>query len=168
MPINVVCPWCGHKSRVPDAIRGRTLRCTKCGADFPAEPKAPPDAQPRPARSEPTSSDAVEGVPQVPQEPWYYRYLQTMTYVFLWVNVSGIALGLLGWIIYVIDLLRGAGHTASGWSLRYAATVGLVSLPYLAALVVWLLVALMMAGWSFLALDAARNLRVIRYTAKTR
>jgi hypothetical protein len=118
----------------------------------------------------PDPFEELEEVARVPREPWFYRFLQVMTHVFLWLNVAGVVLGFCGWMLWVFFLLLGmAGVTGVGGRDALGATAAfglaglLASLPYLGALVIWLLMALMGAGWSFLALDAARNLRVIRY-----
>jgi hypothetical protein len=110
-----------------------------------------------------------------PAEPWYYRFLAVMTHVFLWGNVSGVALASLGWVGWLLFVVAGSRSPTRPPGARpgdVAVDAGPVllfltaSAPYLVGLLVWLLVALMAAGWSFLALDAARNLRALRYSAR--
>ena len=64
------------------------------------------------------------------------------------------------------DLLRFQLPVIDRFVRRVFCEWSMVTVPYLAGLVAWLLVALTAAGWSFLMLDAARNLRLIRYAAK--
>jgi hypothetical protein len=94
-----------------------------------------------------------------------------MTQIYLWVNVIGVGLGFLGWLLWIFLTLGGAAaagrHEGPGAAIFGAGLGVFLSLPWLVTLVLWLLVALMSAGWSLLALDAARNLRVMRYTKGT-
>jgi predicted Zn finger-like uncharacterized protein len=49
--MRIACPSCGAEYEVPDRLLAgpaRTLRCSRCGADF-ALPQAPPAAAPPPA-----------------------------------------------------------------------------------------------------------------------
>jgi hypothetical protein len=118
----------------------------------------------------------LASAPRMPPEPWYYRFLQVTTTVFLWINVAGVAFGFLCWLGWIVFALIGAAGLAGAPHLgeNERAMVGsavfvllLASLPYLVGLAMWLLVSLMACGWSFLALDAARNLRVVRYATRS-
>lgn len=183
---HVACPACGAKARAPAHYAGATVRCKKCGVQMilPGIPPPEPPVRsvtPPAVDDEPPGEDSLDQIgemaagPRVPPEPWYYGFLQTMTHIFLWLNVAGVVLGLLGWVLWIILVLVGAASMAGSRDAegagRAMAGAGVLfflvaSLPYLVGLIVWLLVALMTAGWSFLALDAARNLRVLRYAPR--
>lgn len=53
MPEILECPSCGRKLKVPDALLGKTVRCTDCAGTFTAEkPSAAPPPPPPPAQEE--------------------------------------------------------------------------------------------------------------------
>jgi len=180
--IHVACPACGARARAPDDYAGATVRCKKCGGQMILPGAPPPAPAPSPGLLAtqpilPSPEDSLEEVgklaeaPGLPPEPWYYRFLQTLTTVFLWVTIIGAILGLLGWLLWVILVLFGVagitGGTRDVGAGIGALLIGLfATVPYLIALVVWFLLGLMTACWSYLVLDAARNLRVMRYTAR--
>jgi hypothetical protein len=105
----------------------------------------------------------------VPPEPWYYRFLEIVTKLGLLLNLIGIGIGVcvwLAWALRFVAALATAKPDESALVDAGANFSGMAMVPYSVGLVVWLLVALTAAGWSFLMLDAARNLRIIRYAAK--
>jgi hypothetical protein len=143
-----------------------------CRFPLQVPPPAPPVQRPpdeEPPDDEPAGDDSLEQISEeaatVPPEPWYYRFLQVMTCVFLSINVTAVVGGFLCWVLWIISMLAARDGDTGGPGLANLFFLA-ASLPYLVGLAVWLLVALMTAGWSFLALDAARNLRVLRYTRR--
>jgi predicted Zn finger-like uncharacterized protein len=73
--MRIACPSCGAEYEVPDRLLaggGRSLRCSRCGADFAlpgaAAPPAPPPA-PEPAPSPEPVAAPVAAPPQVAAAP---------------------------------------------------------------------------------------------------
>src|SRR5437879_1053228 len=46
MPVVITCPACGRKARVPDAMRGLSVRCPACNATFAVAADGPSAAEP--------------------------------------------------------------------------------------------------------------------------
>jgi hypothetical protein len=177
--VGVACPGCGRKISLASHELSILIECAGCATCFvPSQlgqadaPQAPAPAEPSPNRPVSPSDgeeDDLEEIDGVPPEPWFYRFLEIVTKVGLALNLIGIGLGVCLWLLWVLRVvvaLATAKPDDSGLLDAGAAVGSMVTVPYLAGLVAWLLVALTAAGWSFLMLDAARNLRLIRYAAK--
>jgi hypothetical protein len=69
MPFATVCPSCDARLTAPDAVRGKKVKCKKCGDPFVARPAAEPDDddEARPAKSPARSRRADEDSP--PRKP---------------------------------------------------------------------------------------------------
>jgi lysine biosynthesis protein LysW len=152
------CPECGATLRLLAKNHGRAVICPDCKVRFVAE------------AADVTSPPKQEAAPsRVPPEPWFYRFLLIITHVGLWANLAGVAIGLLIWLGSMVLALVAAGSVKDSATGAFGlAAIGTFTLPYLAGLVVWLIAALTAAGWSFLLLDAARNLRQLRYAIALR
>jgi hypothetical protein len=152
------CPECSARLRLLAKYQDKEVTCPDCKERFVAEAAD--------VASTPKQEDSAS---RVPPEPWYYRFLHVITHVGLWLNLAGVAVGMLIWLGSMVLALVVAG-SAKDWTAGAfgLATIGTLMLPYLAGLVAGAIIALTGAGWSFLLLDAARNLRQLRYATAPR
>jgi hypothetical protein len=186
--IVVHCPACGARASVPDKLAGRKVQCPRCQVELPSptaagpppadwssapppvrrpalqsapEPGPTADADP-PAPQEPDSYPPLEQVGDDEPEPWYYRFIQRYVPVLLCVWIFFITLGFVGYTAMLLFIgaettkVPQLGGATAGCSLFFA---------WLALAVGYALAvcgAVFAASWLLVALDAARNLRLIR------
>jgi DNA-directed RNA polymerase subunit RPC12/RpoP len=173
--VGVACPGCGREITLASHELSILVECAGCATRFVPSQLGQADAPQAPAPAEPSANPPVspaedlEETDGVPPEPWYYRFLEVVTKVGLLLNLIGIGIGVCVWLVWVLRVVAALATAKPDESALVDAGAifsGMAMVPYSIGLVVWLLVALTAAGWSFLMLDAARNLRLIRYAAK--
>jgi hypothetical protein len=197
MAIEVTCQ-CGRVLKAPEQFAGRRGRCKGCGATLsipkpgPAPAPAPveedwPDFDPAPAddavvatvigaietEAEEEDGDdepSARGAPlthaavKPPPEPWYYGFLVTVAHWTMGIGLAGCAaVGLVGVAEILVAIAPGVEGAPTGSWLRLAVGVGTIALG--AASVVPVLLA---SAPVLLAVDAARNLRSMRYGDRAR
>ncbi len=142
-------------SALRNAANEATLPAT--GAD---EYSAPPAPAPAPAASA-FSFDGASGEAAAPldREPWYYGFIDKYVRIFMF----------LGMAVATLKLLIAEGSLIVLWQAQAFSTVLVLGMMLVAVLIygLALLALLFAAGLFLLAVDAGRNLRVIRgQTAK--
>jgi hypothetical protein len=73
MPIQTACPGCGTPCLVPDALRGKKVRCKKCQQVFLTDP---PD--PEPIEVEPVPPEEVRPAGRPPPLPAYQELIPSL------------------------------------------------------------------------------------------
>lgn len=178
MPITVHCS-CGKAISVPDSYAGRTGTCRGCGAPImvPASndaveaflipeddmmPVSRPPSPPSPIHvviaDDPVPISTGTLAYQIPGEPWYYKFLTVYASVLFWI-------GLIQFIttVLVIGLTLVLLPSANDRLERMRITVFLA--PVFISLGVLIFFWLCSAP-ILLAVDAARNLRAIRWSSR--
>jgi hypothetical protein len=98
-----------------------------------------------------TRSDLAIGAPVIhPREPWYYIFLERFTPLILWVGIVLCLVSFLGGAFYLIKVLD--------WNAVLAILLSFVFHGFSCLALVFF------AALAFVALDAARNVRVLRQT----
>jgi DNA-directed RNA polymerase subunit RPC12/RpoP len=67
MDMNITCPHCGHKCRMPERMFGQRVQCPACSRLFQAGTKSPPSPETHPVAAD--KSDSVAAAPPVRLAP---------------------------------------------------------------------------------------------------
>lgn len=159
------CPACDSDLDCPDRLTGKKVRCPKCAEPFTALAATkllPPQKINLPAsRPDPFDDDDLDDEPGVPQEPWYYGYVEKYTKVLHWLGIAlygGATLAItIGLILMAVVITAAAQNPL--WAVP-------LILPWLVSIVVCVLgLLLYMVGIAVLHMfvDTCRNIRATRY-----
>jgi hypothetical protein len=162
------CPGCGDLIKVPDADDPKAVAAVVATASqaAPSSPLMPPRQSqsvpaptPAPAAASPSSSHPppLWAAPSMPLEPWYYGVLEFFAWV--WV-VGGIGQFVVAAVVLFQSFPPTSPTTGSDLPMDTPATP---AWPLFFASCVALLGAVLSAGIVLLAVDAARNVRAIRW-----
>jgi len=96
----------------------------------------------------------------MPDEPWYYGYISTYATIIKWIAIAGVCIHLLLCLVGSIQAFVTATKEKSGAMIAFvfAADIAALMLDALFLFFVFLGIA-----WVYLMVDAARNIRHIRY-----
>ena len=154
--IDTTCPNCGKTSRAPASSAGKRGRCRGCGGEVlipdPSVSVFLPKRGTAAASQLPSDPD-IKVAPRVPAEPWFYGFLEKYAQVVMGLGLvacgGSVLVGLAGFAMIM------GGH-ASGVD---------AMTPFLATLggALGIIPILLAAAPVLLAVDAARNLRALRY-----